>query len=341
MDNLANIKRGYEKVKKFLSLMFVVLSIFLFAQDDIVAVINGTNITMDEWNREVNLQKLLIELKSSNETFYNVLTTSQEGMVVIERYRLKVLDTYIRKLLFVQFAGTLDVAPKDDEVKSDVDTQIKSMLTDLKMTEDQLNDYLTELGMGSLNEYKERLYFQRRYTLALANVYTKYLSNIKVSDDEIKAYYEKNKSKYTIPTQYDLIVFKAKDKSTADSIRQDLNKGSSVEDIAKKYGLTDYINALVNQNDITKIPQQIWIYVTSAPKGALLPVQQVGDNWYVVKVKDVKIGTTKTLDQVKDDIKKELLSQKQDAINDQVTKDFNDFVSKSKIEIRYKSSIVK
>ncbi|HOQ39359.1 MAG TPA: peptidyl-prolyl cis-trans isomerase [Fervidobacterium sp.] len=328
-------------MKRFLSLILLMLSIALFAQSDIVAVVNGKNITMDEWNREANIQKLLIELKTSNDTFYQILTTTQEGLVVLEKYKLKILDIYIRKLLFIQFSESMKVAPKDDEVKADVDKEVKNMLSDLKMTEDELNEYLIQLGMGSLNDYKERLYFQRRYTLALANVYTEYLKNVKITDDEMKAYYDKNKSKYTIPTQYDLTVFKVKDKSIADSVRLDLSKGASVEDVAKRYNLSGYINGLVNQNDTSKIPQSIWVYVTNAPRGALLPVQQVSGEWYVVKVKDIKIGMTKTFDEVKEDIRKEILSQKQANINDLIAKDFDNFVKNSKIEIKYKSTIVK
>jgi len=113
-------------VKRFLSLILLMLSIALFAQSDIVAVVNGKNITMDEWNREANIQKLLIELKTSNDTFYQILTTTQEGLVVLEKYKLKILDIYIRKLLFIQFSESMKVAPKDDEVKADVDKKLRT-----------------------------------------------------------------------------------------------------------------------------------------------------------------------------------------------------------------------
>lgn len=322
-------------MKRVVVFIGIILSILSFAQQEIVAVVNGRNVTMDEWNREANIQKLLLDIQSSNEIFYQTLMTSQEGVALIERYKLKVLDTLIRKIAFIQFAESLKVAPSDDVVKNDVENEIKKMLTDLKMTEAQLNDYLVKLGMGQLDEYRQRLYFQRRYSLSLANVYMYYL------DQEVKNQYEKNKDKYNVQTQYDLIVFKTKDKTTADSIRQDLIRNVAVDEIAKKYNITNYINGFVNQNDTTKVPQNLWVIITSVSKGTILPVQTVSGEYYVIRIRDVKAGGARTFDEVKEEIRKEILNAKQDEVRDKVSKDFEEFYKKSKIEIRYKSQIIK
>ncbi|MEJ5257885.1 MAG: peptidyl-prolyl cis-trans isomerase [Fervidobacterium sp.] len=319
----------------------IVLSSISLAQQDVVAIVNGRNVTMDEWNREANIQKLLMEIQSSNEIFYSVLTTSQEGLVLLERYKLKVLDTLIKKILFIQFAESLKVQPDEKTVKADVENEIKKLLTDLKMTEQQFNDYLMQFGMGTLSDYRQKLYFQRTYALSLANVYALYLKDIAVTDDEIKAYYDKNKDKYTVSTQYDLVVFKTKDKALADSIRQELVKKTAVEEISKKYNITVTVNGMVSQNDTTKLPQALWIYVNSAIKGTALPVQQVSGEYYVIQVRDIKVGGTKSLDQVKEEIKNALLSQKQEQAKQKVLTDFDAFSKKAKIDILYKSSIVK
>ena len=73
-------------MKKLTVFLVLLISLLTFAQQDIVAVVNGRNITMDEWNREANVQKLLLEIQNSNPTFYKVLTTSTEGAILIERY---------------------------------------------------------------------------------------------------------------------------------------------------------------------------------------------------------------------------------------------------------------
>lgn len=322
-------------MKKLVFFLGVLLAIFSFAQQEIVAVVNGRNVTMDEWNREVNIQKLLLDIQNSNEIFYQILTTSQEGLILIERYRLKVLDVLIRKIVFIQFAENLKVAPSDDIVKKDVENEIKKMLTDLKMTEAQLNDYLVKLGMGQLDEYKQKLYFQRKYSLSLANVYTYYL------DQEVRSQYEKNKEKYTVPTQYDLVVFRTKDKTVAENIRQELIRNVAVEEIAKKYNISNYINGFVNQNDTTKVPQNLWVIITGVSKGTILPVQSVAGEHYVIRIRDIKPSSIKSFDDVKDEIKKEVLNAKQDEVKDKVSKDFEEFYKKSKIEIRYKSQLIK
>ncbi|MGC8954726.1 MAG: peptidyl-prolyl cis-trans isomerase [Fervidobacterium sp.] len=328
-------------VKRYLACVLLFFALMLFAQQDVVAVVNGRNITMDEWNREANVQKLLIDIQNSNETFYQVLTTTQEGMVIIEKYKLRVLDILIRKIAFIQFAESLKVAPDASTVKNDVDTEIKKMINDLKMTESQLNDYLIQLGMGSLEDYKQRLYLQRTYSLSLANVLTYYIKNISISDEEIKAYYEKNQSKYFLPTQYDLIVFKTKDKNTADNIRLDLAKNLPSSEISKKYSVQPLVDGFVNQGDTSKIPQNLWLKITNTPKNTILPTESISGEYYVIKLRDVKVGGQKSLDDAKEEIKKQLLSVKQDEAKDKISKDFDEFFKKSKIEIKYKSQIVK
>lgn len=318
-------------------LTFLLFASVLLAQESVVAVVNGRSITLDEWNREANINKLLVDIQNSNETFYQVLTTTQEGLVLIERYRLRILDTLIRKVAFVQFAESLKVAASDEEARKDVDNEIKKMLASLKMNEQQLNDYLLKLGMGTLDEYRLRLYFQRKYSLSLANVYVFYV------EQEAKKIYEANKSKYAGTTMYDLVVLKFKDRASADNARQDLVRNVPLEDIAKKYNLTNYTNAFVRQYDLNVLPQSLWVYVTSVSKGTILPVQNVGGEFYVIRIKDVKISAQKSFEEAKEEIKKEILSSKdkQDEINSKIAKDFEEFFKKSKIEIRYKSTIVK
>ncbi|ODN31259.1 peptidyl-prolyl cis-trans isomerase [Fervidobacterium thailandense] len=323
-------------MKRFRVALFLILSLSLvvqvFSQSDVVAVVNGRAITIDEWNREANVQKLLTEIKATNEVFYDVLVNTQEGQKLLDVYKLKVLDVYIRKILFIQFAESLKVAPKDEDVKRDVDTEIAKMLADLKMTEQQLNDYLIQLGMGKLEDYKQRLYLQRAYSLSLANVYLYYL---RPTEEEIARYYEQNKAKFTTPTTYELILFRVRDQATAESIRQDLIKTNVGAEVAQKYGITDFIDGTVVQDDTSKIPQAVWAYIKNAVRGVPIAFT-VGSDRYVLKVKNVRIGGTKTLEQAREEIIKELTAQRQQVANEAVKKAFDEFVSRSKIELRIK-----
>uniref|UniRef100_A0A7C4CDT0 Peptidyl-prolyl cis-trans isomerase n=1 Tax=Fervidobacterium thailandense TaxID=1008305 RepID=A0A7C4CDT0_9BACT len=321
-------------MKRFFVPLFLALFLVLggqsLAQSDIVAVVNGRMITIDEWNREANVQKLLMEIKATNEVFYDILVNTQEGQRVLDLYKLKVLDVYIRKILFIQLAQSLNVGPRDEDVKQDVDGEIAKMLADLKMTEQQLDEYLIQLGMGKLEDYKQKLYIQRAYSLSLANVYLYFL---RPSEDEIKRYYEQNRARFTTPTTYELILFRVKDQTTAESIRQDLLKTNVGSEVAQKYGITEFIDDTVVQDDTSKIPQGVWAYIKNAVRGVPITFT-VGTDRYVLKVKNVKLGGTKALEQARDEIIKELTTQRQQSANEAVKKAFDEFVSKSKIELR-------
>jgi len=47
---------------------------------DVVAVVNGTVITNDQLNREARLERILAQVKSIDERFFQTLTTTSEGL---------------------------------------------------------------------------------------------------------------------------------------------------------------------------------------------------------------------------------------------------------------------
>lgn len=299
-------------------------------QSAVVAVVNGTPVTLDDWNREANVTKLLVELKNMNEVFYDVLVNTSEGQKVLDAYKRRALDVYIRKLLFIQFAQSLKVAPRPEDIRKDVDNEINKMLVELKMTPDQLNKYLNDLGMGTLEDYKQRLHFQRMYTLSLSNVLALFTVP---TEQEIRSYYEQNRAKYTTQTTYDMVVMRVRDTATAERIRQEMLSGASVKDIAQKYNVTNFIEGNIIDGDTSFIPQPVWAYVRNATRGVPMNVPS-GSERIVFVVRSVQLGRTKPLEEVRNEIIKELATQKQAAATETIRMQFEEFIKKSKIEYR-------
>lgn len=319
------------RLKPWLTLFLVTaLTYALFAQTAVVAVVNGTNVTFDDWNREANVTRLLIEIKNVNEVFYDVLVNTQEGQRLLEVYKRRALDTYIRKLLFIQFAQSLKVAPKPEDVRKEVDAEINKMLGDLKMTTEQLNKYLMDLGLGTLDDYRQRLYFQRTYSLSLSNVFALFALP---TDQEIRTYYEKNKSKYTSPTTYDLLLFRVRDTATAERIRQEMLTGASGRDIAQRYNIQNFIDGRVVDGDTNAIPQAVWPFIRNATRGVPMNVSSGGER-FVFMVRQVQLGGTKPLEEVRSEIVRELTVQKQESATEAIRKQFEEFIKNSKIEYR-------
>ncbi len=319
-----------------LVLIVLLLSSYLFSQTDIVAYVNGEPITKQDWDREANVIKLLLDIKNSNETFYNILTNSEEGLKLIDRYRLEVLNSYIKKVVFIQFAKNLGIKFDDSEIRKFVDEQIQQVLKSSNVTIEQFEKFLVDAGHGTLQEYKERLYFQRYYALAMAEVYNLYVSKIQISEDELRKYYESVKQTLTAPTQYELYVFEVQNKNTAQKIFLDLSNNEPEEKVEKIYGLKDTYLGYVNEKDVTKLPLSVWMYVVGASKNKVLQPIQVGTNYYVIKVKNVVVGGTPTYESVKDKLKTDLYNKKVTEVKDKIVVDFDEFVKKSKIELVYK-----
>ncbi len=328
-----------EKAKKvYILLVLLLLSTSLLAQSDIVAFINGEPITKQEWDREANVIKLLIDIKNSNETLYNILTNSEEGLKLIDKYRLEILNGYIKKVLLIQFAKSLGIKFDETQIRKFVDEQIQQVLKSSNVTLEQFEKFLVDSGNGTLQEYKEKLYFQRYYSVAISEVYALYTSRIQISEDELKKYYESVKQTLTLPTQYELYVFKTQNRNSAQRIFLDLSNNEPEDKVERTYSMKDTYLGYVNERDVTKLPLNVWVYVVGVSKNRVIQPIQVGTDFYVVKVKNVVIGATPPYESVRDKLTTDLYSKKANEVKDKVVQDFDEFVRKSKIEIVYKQS---
>jgi foldase protein PrsA len=98
-------RREESKVKKFLIVIMVLFALSFFAQQAtgvvVVAEVNGRQVTQEELDREANLNRLLLQLQSLDERFYQVLTSTPEGLALLQRYKREVLNNLIDQILIV------------------------------------------------------------------------------------------------------------------------------------------------------------------------------------------------------------------------------------------------
>jgi foldase protein PrsA len=146
-----------------------------------------------------------------------------------------------------------------------------------------------------------------------------------VTNAQIAAYYNKNKSRFAQPERRDLLIVLTKTKAKADAALAAIKGGQSFKAVAKKYSIDQ---ASKNQGGrllaVAKGQQEKALddAVFSAPKNKLEGPVKTQFGYYVFKVSKVTAASQQTLTQATPTIKQLLQSQNQQKALDDFVKDF-------------------
>jgi len=146
-----------------------------------------------------------------------------------------------------------------------------------------------------------------------------------VSDQQIQAFYNKNKARFAQPEKRDLRVVLTKEKAEAQKAYDALKSGDSWSSVAKKYSIDDTSKAsggkLPAQAKGT-LDKELDSAVFSADKNKIVGPIKTQYGYYVFDVTGVTPASQQSLAEAKDTIKQTLASQGQQKALDTFVKDF-------------------
>ena len=149
----------------------------------------------------------------------------------------------------------------------------------------------------------------------------------KISDDDIQAYYEKNKKRFAQPERRDLRVVLTKTQAKAKQAKQELQSGQPFKKVVKKYSIDEASKSQAGLLPAVSEGQQEKAFDTaifSAPKSKLEGPVKTQFGWYVFRVEKVTKASQQTLDESKDTIRNLLRSQRQQKALDAFVKQFRE-----------------
>ena len=195
------------------------------------------------------------------------------------------------------------------------DKQYQQFLKTSGMTEDDV------LFRVKLNELQQRL--TQNVTEEAA----------KVSDEDISAYYDKNKKRFAQPERRDLRVVLTKTEAKANQAKKALDSGDSFKQVVKKYSIDEASKSQGGLLPAVSEGQQEKAFDTAifdAKKGEVEGPVKTQFGWYVFRVDKVTEASQQTLEESKDTIKNLLRSQRQQKSLDAFIKEFrNDYKDKT------------
>jgi foldase protein PrsA len=163
---------------------------------------------------------------------------------------------------------------------------------------------LNELKNASENRWKEQI----RYSLLQEEILTK---DVVVSDKELKAYYEKNKELFNIPTSYLLSHLIVKTKAEAETALKELSDGSSFAALAMERSIEEFsaneggdIGYLIEGDE--RYPDEYIQAVKKLADGAWSEPIKVEQGYAIVLLEGTIKGENYTFEEVKQPVRRQM-----------------------------------
>ena len=283
----------------------------------------------------------LVALISINMVACNKSTVAKINDVKISK------DEYKKTEDFLYATGTIENKDKSNQVNSDIlsfiidnevvyqaaqeegikvkDFEVNEKFNNIKETIDENPAYKEKLKEAGINE--EFLKKQVKKDLIVSKYKENFLKDIKISDKEIKSYYEIHKDEFKIQeVRASQILIstldddnkqvskeeKEKLKTKAEKLLNKVNNGEDFNKLAKKY--SDDKNSGKDGGDLgffSKDDKNIDFTkeVFKLDKGKNATLIETSYGYHIVKITDKRI-VTKSLEDSKDDIKYRILNEK-------------------------------
>lgn len=307
-----------------LCLMMTVSLIGCSADKKAVAVVNGKDLTLG------NYQKLLALNKLSMESYYGSdiwSTEIEKGKTYEDTLREMVLQTMIGSEVIYQQAEKEKVAPTDKQVQEQIDSFNESVKND--------TEYKEELKKMGIDE--SFLKFQFARDLANSNLQEKFEADAKIPEDNMKKYYEENKdSFYTDTVTASHILLKTQDdngkelsgekkkeaKKKAEEALAKVKAGEDFAEVAKKYSQDTSASAggQLGTFGRGKMVPEFEEAAFSMKPGEISDIVETQYGYHIIKVTD-RVDKQETYDDVKDQIKSILASEKYSEYVEKLRKD--------------------
>lgn len=230
------------KIKKIAALLIVlVFSITVIGcSSKTVAEVNGEKITRDHLDQRMKKEKLALEQQGAS-------FTGQEGQMMLKALEQQTLKRMIDQILITQTAQKEGVYPSKKEIEQKV-KEIVDRFGGEKEFEDALKQY-----NYTRQDIEDKVAFETAYT----QLYDKITADVKVSDTEVKDWYDNNKERYKDPAKIGAraILVKFDDPEQSSVMGQPAPKVGRNEEDARKLA-EDIIKELDKGTDFAKLAKE-------------------------------------------------------------------------------------
>jgi len=259
-------------------------------KEGVAAIVNGEEISVDEYNKEYEIYKALFIYQNGEDALYK---KTSDGKTYEDTLKRDVYDKIILEKIIEQDFNKSGLSIDSKELEEYIDESLGEV-------KDEFGDFIEKIGMSW--EDAKRM---QNAELMVNKHRDHYAETLSISESEIKEYYNKYKDDLI---KYRLSQIYLDDEQKANELLDRLKKGEKFEEIAKIES-KDSISA-VNGGDIGYIKKGENLlldeYVKELEVGEFSEVINASNGFYIIKLTDVK----ESLNDLKDDVIKEIKDKK-------------------------------
>lgn len=243
----------------------------------------------------------------SQQQFYQECVNFENQGTLSPPVGLYVVNQVIQRELMTQEARRLNLQPTEAEVNAQLDNLRKQMTTNGQ----SLDQRLKQIGMpldALKNEIRLGVMQQKLAT-----------QGVTVTDKDLEQFYNQNKPspQFTTPEQVDAQQITVASEAAAKEVKQTLDKNADFRLVAHTKSIDQYKDqggTLPTLQRGYPLPPGVNPVVAAeafkTPAGQTAGPLKVGNQWVILKIASKKPQITKTLAEVKDEIRQQLLMQK-------------------------------
>lgn len=241
----------------------------------------------------------------TQEQFYNRCANFTQGQLIAPPVGLIVLDSAIMESLLEQEARRLKQLPSDAEVNAELET-IRKQTAGAGQPFDQR---LKQLGL-TVDQAKSQVYQEvlRRKLMT---------QGVTVSDKEIEDFYNRNKqSQFTTPEQVEARQITVPSEAAAKEVKQMLDKNADFTLVARSKSIDTFKDQGGKLPTLTRgfpnpsVAPEVFSAAFNTAAGKIVGPMKAGNNWVILKVESKKPQSTRTLADVKEELRQGLMLQK-------------------------------
>jgi len=290
---------------------------------DAVAQVNGQQITQAQFTQ------LLAQAKKSYQSQNKKWPAA--GTAEYDTLKTQAVAYLVQRSEFQQEADKLGVKVSD----ADVDKRLKQIKKQYFGNSE--SRYQKQLKQQGLTDAQVR--DDLRAQLVQEKIFNKVTSNVKVSDTDVKKYYDQHKTQYGTPEQRDVAHILVKSKALADTLYTKVKSGANFAALAKKYSQDPGSKNQGGKLTISKgqTVQNFDLMAFDLKTGAISRPVKTQFGYHIIKaLGPIKPATTTPFAKVKASIKQQLLQQnRNDAMTTWSNKLKKDFDGKIKYQTGY------
>src|SRR6056297_555531 len=316
-----------------LLLIIPLLTVNVMAQDsnsdsssqktEVVATVNEEEITRTELQKAAGTQQLIMQIAQTNQQFAQLLYSSEAGQELLEEFNKTKLEEVINNTLLQQAAADSDVELTEKEKNEMFNKQVAQIKQQNNLTDEQFESALSEQGIESMEQYK-KMFLENENLKIQKFIQEKVLSNVEVSDEEAKEFYNNNSQRYKQGERVEASHILVESKEKADELYNKLQNGASFADLAKNNSIDN--RSAENGGKLGFIEKGQFIekfekVAFNLDVGTISEPVETEYGYHIIKVSDKKEASTKSFEEVKSQIKEQLFNQKrQQAVNNYIQK---------------------